>query len=504
MDILRSTKKIVLNGLRVPGAMLLLILMCLAAGRTQAQVLAGPVVTETRLTPNSVTDVIGTHSGSMSSLAVMDQSGVQNDSTKYVQFGVASGQQYSGYHSFIVPTTISLAQVTSLQFMANVFAPASSTDAFTWSIYNWSTASYETLGNQNNCGGVTGLHSCTADGTSFANWKWLQYNALGATLANYINTTTREIRLQLASSNASSYINVDWESVGVYSNKGAGAIFQPPTAYRWQYQLSSNATLGSQFPTTQGINVNVCQAPFTGGACGMPEIIDFDFYEDQSISGTNNFVYTTGAVQALHSSGRKAIGYVDAGDIEKVRADYQQYVDFDNACGGCLIGNPFSGFRGEYMLNINNDKGQADFIRKMTQARTDRVAANGFDSVEFDVINNYQNKSGFTISYQTQEDFDVSLTKIAHSDGLSVPLKSNNGQAQDAIVVSSFDFVIDEQCNQYNFCNSYTGFQGANKSIFNVEYKLSTGKFCAGDNSMNFNGILKGVQLYDLPWSPCR
>jgi hypothetical protein len=484
--------------------MLLLILTFVAVDQAPAQVLAGPVVTETRLTPSSITDLIGTHSGMVSALGVKDQSGTQNDSTKYVQFGVPSGQQYLGYQTFIVPTTISLTQVTSLQFMANVLAPSSSSDAFTWSIYNWSTASYETLGNQNNCGGVTGLHTCTSDGTSFANWKWLQYNALGATVANYINSTTREIRLQLASSNASSYIDVDWESVGVYSNKGAGAIFQPPTAYRWQYQLSSNATLGAQFPSTQGINVDVCQAPFTGGVCVTPQIIDFDFYEDQSISGTNNFLYTTGAVQALHSSGRKAIGYVDAGDIEKVRADYQQYVDFDNACGGCLIGNPFSGFRGEFMLNINNDKGQADFIRKMTQARTDRVAANGFDSVEYDVIDNYQNKSGFSITYQTQEDFNVSLTNIAHSDSLSVPLKSDNGQAQDAVIVSSFDFVIDEQCNQYNLCSSYTGFQGAGKAIFNVEYKLSTSKFCAGDNSMNFNGILKGTQLYDLPWSPCR
>jgi len=468
--------------------------------RAEAQTLAGPVVTETRLPPNSLTDLVGTHTGSVTALDTKDQTGTQNDPTKYVQFGVPSGQQYLGYQSFVVPTTISLSQVTSLQLMANV--PPS--DAFTWSIYNWSTASYETLGNQNNCGGVTGLHTCSADGQTFANWKWLQYNALGATLTNYVNSTTREIRLQLASSNASSYINVDWESVAVYSNKGAGAIFQPPVVYRWQYQLSSNATLGSQFPVTQGINVNVCQVPFTGGACVTPDIIDFDFYEDQSISGTNSFVYTTGAVQALHSSGRKAIGYVDAGDIEKVRPDYQQYVDFDNACSGCLIGNPFSGFRGEFMLNINNDKGQADFIRKMTQARTDRVAANGFDSVEYDVISNYQNKSGFTISYQTQEDFNVSLTKIAHSDGLSVPLKSDNGQAQDALTISSFDFVIDEQCNQYSFCNSYTGFQSAGKAIFNVEYKVSTSKVCPTDNSMNFNGIYKGVQLYDLPWNPCR
>ena len=94
--------------------------------------------------------------------------------------------------------------------------------------------------------------------------------------------------------------------------------------------------------------------------------------------------------------------------------------------------------------------------------------------------------------------------EIAPADGLSVPLKSDNAPAQDAIVISSFGFVIDEQCNQYNFCNRYTGLQSAGKAIFNVEYKLSTSKFCPTDSSMNFNGINKGVQSYDLPWNPCR
>jgi hypothetical protein len=202
--------------------------------------------------------------------------------------------------------------------------------------------------------------------------------------------------------------------------------------------------------------------------------------------------------------GKRAIGYVDAGDTEQVRADYQQYVDFDNACGGCLIGNPFSGFRNEYMLNINNDKGQADFIRKMVAARTDRVAANGFDAVEYDVLANYENKSGFPITYATQASFNISLTTIAHNHFLSVPLKSDVDQATDSTIESAFDFVIDEQCNQYSQCGNYSAWQAAGKSIFNVEYKLSTGKFCPRDNSMNFNGILKNYSLDATPYTPCR
>ena len=42
--------------------------------------------------------------------------------------------------------------------------------------------------------------------------------------------------------------------------------------------------------------------------------------------------------------------------------------------------------------------------------------------------------------------------------------------------------------------------------MFNVEYKLATSKFCPQANSpgYNFNSILKNVNLYDIPYTPCR
>jgi hypothetical protein len=71
------------------------------------------------------------------------------------------------------------------------------------------------------------------------------------------------------------------------------------------------------------------------------------------------------ALAALHNSGRHAIAYGTVGDAEDFRGDYQQMVDFDNSCGGCFIGKAFSKtFPNEYYVSINNDKGQADFMRK--------------------------------------------------------------------------------------------------------------------------------------------
>jgi hypothetical protein len=423
-----------------------------------------------------------------------------------VQFGLATGQLYSGYQSFLVPSTILPSSVTTITLLANVLAPVSTSDEWDWSIYNWTTASYEKLGTQNHCGGPTGRFVCTDDSSSFLDWRWNQYNALG-TKSSYINASTREIRIQLASTNGTSHINVDWAAVKVYSNSGTSTIWQPPANYRWQYQLQASAANGTSFPTTQGIDVNVCQVPFTGGACVQPNVIDFDFNEDAQISGSNNYIYTAGAVAALHASGRKAIGYMTAGDAENWRADFQQMVDFDTACSGCYIGTSFSHtFANEFYVDINNNQGQADFHRKMVQGRTDRIASIGFDAVEYDVVNAYENKSGFSITYATQVAYNESLAAIAHSDGLSAPLKSDVDQATDAGLQAAFNFVIDEQCWQYSQCSNYSAWQTAGKAIFNVEYEIAPSKFCASANSINFNSIKKAkdYSLYDIPWEACR
>ena len=121
----------------------------------------------------------------------------------------------------------------------------------------------------------------------------------------------------------------------------------------------------------------------------------------------------------------------------------------------------------------------------------------------------YQNKTGLTISAATQEQFDATIANLAHSKGFTVGLKNDLGQAGD--LQPYFDFAINEQCWQYNECNypppglqAWPGTYG--KAVFNVEYKLATSKFCpqANSASYNFNSILKNVNLYDVPYTPCR
>ena len=201
----------------------------------------------------------------------------------------------------------------------------------------------------------------------------------------------------------------------------------PPLEARWQYQLQAKPGVADD---TGGIDVDICEPPADGGTCVTPEVFDIDLYVDTKVSGEGNFVINTAAVDAIHASGGHAICYVDAGDAETYRPDYQRFVAFDGRCDGCLIGNPFSQvFPDEFFLNLNNDQGQRDFILKVNRARVKKCAGAGFDAVEWDIIDTYEDPhSGFHISYRTQLKFNTRLANMAHEFGMSVAMKNDPSQ----------------------------------------------------------------------------
>jgi endo-alpha-1,4-polygalactosaminidase (GH114 family) len=289
-----------------------------------------------------------------------------------------------------------------------------------------------------------------------------------------------------------------------------GACWTPPLRARWQYQLEAR---GKRYASTGGINVDICARPFTKGPCVSPEVYDIDLYVDQNVAGDGVFVVNTAAVDAIHARGRHAICYVSAGDIETFRPDYDQFTAFDQSCGHCLIGKPFSPFfPDEYWANINNDHGQRDFMLQMVDARVAKCAAAGFDGVEFDVVDAYAQGSattGWNISAATQLAYDQELANLAHRHGLTVALKNDLGQL--AALMPYFDYAINEQCFEFEECDNnpppgYPAWVAAGKAVFTVEYKRSPPRFCAAANAAGYNSIKKSgnFSLYDKPWVPCR
>lgn len=261
------------------------------------------------------------------------------------------------------------------------------------------------------------------------------------------------------------------------------SCFVPTPEMRWQYQLQGD-------PDT-----TISSAPYTGGSAVTPDVFDVDLYASDGTTPD-----ATG-VTALHQLGRHAICYVDAGTYENFRPDASDYTTFDSSCGGCLLGQN-NGWPGEQWLNVNDDKGQRTFILQELGKRLDKCVAAGFDGVEFDNVDGYANTTGFTISAATQEYFDASIANLAHQKNLSVALKNDVDQAAD--LEPYFDFTVNEQCWEYQECDSLASFQSASKAVFNVEYNLQTSQFCPQANTAGVVSILKTLDLDPTPWTPCR
>ncbi len=291
----------------------------------------------------------------------------------------------------------------------------------------------------------------------------------------------------------------------VACDTSAGACWQPALGSRWQYQLQAAQTPSGDcdFGATGGIDTTLTASPFTGGPAVAPAVFDIDFLVDPVCApGGSNDVDDTAAVNAIHANGAHAICYVDAGTDEPFRPDHQAYVDFDASCGNCLFGDPVGGFREEHWLDVDNDQGQRDFVLGEVAARIDRCKADGFDAVEFDNVEAYANRTGLPISAATQLLFNTALANLAHVRGLTAALKNDLGQVSE--LLPYFDMAVNEQCQQFDECETLDPFIAAGKAVFQVEYQVSAATTCPAANAANRNAIAKTVDLFDTPWEPCR
>jgi hypothetical protein len=480
------------------------------AGGPQAE---GPV-TRSVLVPTAIVDLVGDHVGDVSALAARDQSGAQDDPATYVRF-LGRGERFDGYRTYTLPGGVDGAGITTITLVANFRGPVAMGNTWTWMIFDWATAGWVRLGDQRHCGGDRGTEQWPCDDLDRGPWKHVQYNVVmgsGQGLSRFVEPSSREIRVRLRARRPGA-ARLDAELLEIFSNDGAttGARWTPPVGVRWQWQLEGAA---GQHPQTGGIAVAICEPPFGGGDCVRPDVFDIDLYVDPQIAGRYGYVANTAAVEAIHASERHAIGYVTAGDIERWRPDYQQFVDFDERCGGCLRGNPFSRrFPDEYWANLNTRRGQCDFMLQMIRARTDRVAAAGFDAIEYDVVDAYaqgRDVVGWAIGADRQLGYNRALAEMAHEDGLAVALKNDGGQIAE--LLPWFDLAINEQCFQYNECDgggypapAWRAFIEAGKPVLQAEYRIEPDEFCGAANAWGFSAIRKSrnYSLYARPWTPC-
>jgi len=207
-----------------------------------------------------------------------------------------------------------------------------------------------------------------------------------------------------------------------------------------------------------------------------------DLTVDAEVYDVDLFTTSPAAVAELHLRGRRAVCYLSAGSFERVRPDAASFP-------GEVLGRPLAGWPDERWLDVR----RLDLLAPIMQARLDLCAAKGFDGVELDNVDGYDNRTGFALSGADQLRFNTYLAGAARARGLAVGLKNDLGQA--AALEPHFDFAVNEECFRYRECAALRPFIAAGKAVLHAEYDTPPRRFCATASRLGLSSIAKRMSL---------
>ncbi len=190
-------------------------------------------------------------------------------------------------------------------------------------------------------------------------------------------------------------------------------------------------------------------------------------------------------VDKLHSLDAKVICYISVGSHENWRTDANQFPEE-------VLGKKYEGWSGERWLDIR----RIDLLAPIMLARLDDCAAKGFDGVEPDNMQIWDNDTGFPLTYDDQLRYALWLAEEAHKRGLAIGQKNAPDQTKD--LVDIYDFAITEDAFYYNWADDMQPYTQAGKPVFTAEYTDLPGDFeeyCRRSQELGFSTILKHRDL---------
>ncbi len=204
------------------------------------------------------------------------------------------------------------------------------------------------------------------------------------------------------------------------------------------------------------------------------------------IDGWNN---TAAEVAALHARGLKVVCYMDAGTYEPGRPDSSTFPT-------SLKGSGVSGWPGELWLDVRPAGPNYAALQGIMRARFQVCRDKGFDAVEPDNLDSYQNSPGFATTAADQLAYNEWIATTVHALGLAVFQK--NDLDQIATLEPFFDGILDEECNKYSECSSLAPYTAAGKPVWDAEYTddgETTAAFCSKDAAAGIVGALFSLNL---------
>ncbi len=235
---------------------------------------------------------------------------------------------------------------------------------------------------------------------------------------------------------------------------GPFALWHPAVGTTWQWQLSGT------------LDTSVAA-----------QVYDVDGFETSAAQ-----------VATLHQAGRHVICYIDVGSWENWRPDAGRFP--------AVVLGKSNGWPGERWLDIR----RWDILQPILFDRMSMCATKGFDGVEPDNVDGYENSTGFPLKAADQITFNNRVAALVHEFGLSVALKNDVDQA--ATLQPNFDYSVDEECVKYDECDGLSVFIRAGKPVFHVEYALTLSQFCGVTRPLHFSSMRKHLDL-DAWRQPC-
>lgn len=203
------------------------------------------------------------------------------------------------------------------------------------------------------------------------------------------------------------------------------------------------------------------------------------------------FSATPELIANLKAQGKIVIAYLSVGSLENFRPDAN---DFPKS----VIGNDYDGYPDEKWLDIR----QIQLLAPIMEARLNMIKSKGFDGIEPDNMNGYQNETGFNISEENAIAYSRWLIDQAHSRELSIGQK--NSEELIPSLFDEFDWILSEDAFVDDFYEELSPFISLGKAVFLVEYtdRISIEDFqiqvCPNANTKRYSAVLKNRDLTDV------
>ncbi len=190
-------------------------------------------------------------------------------------------------------------------------------------------------------------------------------------------------------------------------------------------------------------------------------------------------------IARLNARGVYTICYVSVGTLEDYREDRRAFP-------ASVIGRTYGEWPDERFLDVR----QLDVLLPLMRARFQRCKDMGFQAIEPDNMDVYDNESGFRISRRDGIAYIKALSDMAHGMGLEIGQK--NVPEITRQLIGSMDFVITEDCFSDGWCEDVSAYIRAGKPVLAAEYTdtgVNWAAACAFARANDYSMILKDRDL---------